>query len=48
MDDFEEYLEKQLKNPEFRKEWERLEQEYQGAREQIMSKQNTKPSRRDS
>ena len=27
-DDFERYLEKQLENPEFRKEWESLEPEY--------------------
>lgn len=37
MDDFNEYLEKQLEDPAFRKEWERQEPEYQEAREQIKS-----------
>lgn len=28
MDDFDKYLNKQLKNPEFKKEWDKSEQEY--------------------
>lgn len=44
--DFREYLEEQLKNPEFKKEWDRLEPAYQAQRALIRARIDAKMSQR--
>ncbi|WKZ25642.1 MAG: helix-turn-helix transcriptional regulator [bacterium] len=44
--DFREYLEEQLKDPEFKKEWDRLEPAYQAQRALIRARIDAKMSQR--
>lgn len=44
--DFREYLNEQLKDPEFKKEWDRLEPAYQAQRALIKARIETKMSQR--
>ncbi len=44
MDDFEKYLSKQLSNPEFKKEWDALEEEYSQIRHEIDSESDNRTS----
>lgn len=45
--DFREYLEEQLKDPEFKKEWDRSEPAYQAQRAMIRARIDAKMSQRD-
>lgn len=45
--DFETYLNEQLKNPKFRKEWDALDPQYQVMRELIKARLNCKLSQRE-
>jgi len=48
MDDFTKYLNLQLENPEFKKEWDALEEEYRQIRRELETENSSSPKFFDS